>query len=993
MADREARDSAGPANAEVAEIAGTVIPEQPPNLFCPDGIFFPAEEYEVLLSVLLKYVSRENFDFIGQTVLPDREAVFRAYGDRCAALRMSIPRMQRLFYMGVRPEDVVERPLILDMSSEPSSPRSELLLSLRASGHFWIAPVVPLAERPAAVAVQRPQPAVEASLPTSGHKRSGSGGKPEKVKAGGGGVKKRSKPEKGEDDEVYVNYPIAEAAADELAARLSTVTEPADALRSSRRELRVAYAEAEEDDDPESDDEGDDASTQVQARGSGKSPPRTPRTPRIADNGDEDHADIRQRDLFRLHRYAGVWIVRFYRCHIEPRLSDGIIPPAASLRMFKQLLLEARSLVRYAIQLVSKPLCAVSIFHHEKARNTRLVEVNRVMRSGAVHPVAATWVVPLDNPAYFRTCNGYLDNGARSLLLDNFFLPVRARIDELLDLLEAREDPNYVAGVDDQWDPDLGPPDEDGDSDDDDAVDRHAARARQLSSGSYSSPQGTPQSSSSPPPRRAGSSSSQTQGGGSAVHTMAIATGLPPQALSPLSPAADFAAASRSIGGISGTSLARSDSTADKHVTAEEMLEFWLRPFGNVSLLTQPAYKVDHRARANLIEKCPVLQSLAPLEVLKFLEYLSRVEGQTLNVAFPWVQVIASDLVPAILGAFEQCFLVPCLENLADVNPKQLVKVLGRMCEVKYWSAFVNRTRPLFQSYVWERANCQDFQWAWQQISGVVQKLQLVIPFFGRNVGRGGGTINKRDSTFARFFVSIVPGYVADPILDEIYSPSFAHINVSYGLDEDPSRWDFGADHSKLLRVLLHYATREGQEDRIVAERKQAFNNMQERLSKPARAHSIEDIENDEAYGNQESDLSSMPASTSVARNRAYGGSGSGQPSDRLHKVIERSAERANSLCFKFASNGSCARGDTCMFVHPKQPTEEMLEFLRAELAKTRSRDDRSRDDRPSRMPARHHNLEPDLDLEVTALPDEPFVLDQSDSLAAAGKGVRFKEE
>jgi hypothetical protein len=116
-----------------------------------------------------------------------------------------------------------------------------------------------------------------------------------------------------------------------------------------------------------------------------------------------------------------------------------------------------------------------------------------------------------------------------------------------------------------------------------------------------------------------------------------------------------------------------------------------------------------------------------------------------------------------------------------------------------------------------------------------------------------------------------------------------------------------------------------------------------------------------------------------VARNKAYGGSGSGQPSDRLHKVIERSAERAKqpSFCYKFVSEGSCSKGKDCFFQHPRadQWTTEMVEFVQAEISKSRSRDDR-----PMRVPARHSSIEAEDELVV---PD----------CAVPGASVRLKDE
>ena len=87
-------------------------------------------------------------------------------------------------------------------------------------------------------------------------------------------------------------------------------------------------------------------------------------------------------------------------------------------------------------------------------------------------------------------------------------------------------------------------------------------------------------------------------------------------------------------------------------------------------------------------------------------------------------------------------------------------------------------------------------------------------------------------------------------MLDRVYSPSYAHMNVACGLHEDPSRWEF-AEYPKLIRVLSHLATQKGEDERVALENSLEFNNMADTLAKPVRAHSLrdarEDVENMDA--------------------------------------------------------------------------------------------------------------------------------------------------
>jgi hypothetical protein len=429
-------------------------------------------------------------------------------------------------------------------------------------------------------------------------------------------------------------------------------------------------------------------------------------------------------------------------------------------------------------------------------------------------------------------------------------------------------------------------------------------------------------------------------------------------------------------------------------VTEAEMQEPWLRMFGDVSIMDPNARQTDHKARMSLIDKCPVLKSLDAVEVLRFLEYLAKAAGQSVNVAFPWVQVITPELIPSILSSYEQCFAAQCLENLADVNPRRLVKALGRLCEVKHWSAFLNHTKPIFKHFVWLRADTPDLQWVWQQVQAVIYKLTLVIPFFGRRVGRGGGTLASRQSTFAKFFADVVPDCISNPMLDRVYSPGCVEMNVECGLHEDPARWDF-ADYAKLLRVLTKQTTIAAHEDRKQMETRLEYNNMADKFSKPVRAHALhaptDDLENHDTINvHEDSSLLSLPHGAPVARNKAYGGSGSGQPSDRLNKVIERSADRAAkpAWCFKHVLYGSCHRGKECTFLHPRsdQWTPDIVEWAQAQNAK---RAESTRDDRPGRSSTRYHNIDLDSDGEDR---DESKLKDVPAAEGVA-PSVRLKEE
>jgi hypothetical protein len=795
-----------------------------------------------------------------------------------------------------------------------------------------------------------------------------------KTTAGGGAkVTKQVKTTKREEDPLFVQPRVAAAAFQELGERIARGEEP---LRTSARtsEVRINYADGDGDDD---DDASDDATTVRLSHNATTSiqptPPRASKSAtdrsleRMTDTGKPEDAAIRSEDAQRLHRLSYVYVSRYFNLKILPLLEDGDLPSVALWDDYERLLTQGYHIAAYAMKVVGAPLSPISIFemtpYSTSGPDDPRDRALRVTRTGAIQLIHSDWVVNLNAPVYFRHGNGYLNNASQRMWIDEILQPVQQRIEEVLRFVALLRDPDYAQTGDEGIDLDLGPDDHPDDSDDDSALGRHADRWRSritFTSRSRGGANHGSQSRSSTPRQDAGSSTNAAQ--------LAMSAWVSPITLAPGLNAACST-------GTDSVSIPRSVSTLeDMQVTEAEMQEPWLRMFGDVSLLDPNARQTDSKARAFLIEKCPMLKSLDPVEVLRFLEYLAKAAGQSLNVAFPWVQVITPELIPAILGSYEQCFAAQCLENLADVNPRKLVKVLGRLCEVKHWSAFLNKTKPLFKQFVWQRADTQDLQWVWQQVQAVIYKLTLVIPFFGRRVGRGGGTLATRQSTFANLFADVVPDCISNPMLDRVYSPAYAEMNVDFGLHEDPARWDF-ADYAKLLRVLTKQATIAAQEDRKQMETRLEYNNMADKFSKPVRAHALnvpmEDLETfDTEDAPEDSFLLSLPPGASVARNKAYGGSGSGQPSERLNKVIERSADRATkpSFCFKHVLYGDCPRGNECVYPHPRpdQWTAEHVSFVQAENAK---RAERSRDDGPRRVPVRHHNLEQELEAEAQSQP------------------------
>jgi hypothetical protein len=178
-------------------------------------------------------------------------------------------------------------------------------------------------------------------------------------------------------------------------------------------------------------------------------------------------------------------------------------------------------------------------------------------------------------------------------------------------------------------------------------------------------------------------------------------------------------------------------------------------------------------------------------------------------------------------------------------------------------------------------------------------------------------------------------------------------MNAARGLHREASEWKW-KDVSLVMQLLSSHATMLADEQRDSAMAALEFNRLFTKAGIPnskSKTHSIQyNSSDDDSYSDDVSTgfHSMRPPGPGTARHKAYGASGSGQPSPMLEARIQKSTRQHESgrfdkpmdaskePCFTFAITGSCPKRDMCPYAHPilDATQSKLVDFLRHKLEK-----------------------------------------------------------
>ena len=399
---------------------------------------------------------------------------------------------------------------------------------------------------------------------------------------------------------------------------------------------------------------------------------------------------------------------------------------------------------------------------------------------------------------------------------------------------------------------------------------------------------------------------------------------------------------------------------SDDTVTADEMEESWLLYYGDRAIDGPNAATKNVSKQAEVMILKLSLTTLSAGSVLKLAEEMKDLYGIYKDVAIPWLAVIDRTLESVILSKCKDVF-PGTIKTLNQLNARQMLKILGRLCEAPMWAQFRQMA---------ERILChKDFKVdikaprieQWRTMQRSLMLLELLIPLFGRPLSKSGGFLNSRLSQFANFLETILPKHLIGVILDELYSETVLQLkrNWDFKLPEKAQQWLWGAHVMQFLSMLQKRVSDEAEKERQFDARAAAmYDDRPEPDLYPSRNSKVhhmtsngdgemswthEDWENFHGQSDDESESLNLALLHSYSpkdqrrpvTTHAYGRSGSGSPTPKLSNAIERSvhfqqrsSERApDQVCFSYANTTTCSRGNECRYRHldPSKQDEARL--------------------------------------------------------------------
>ena len=869
------------------------------------------EEYRRTLRALIVYVKPSLFDCIGASNLGDYDAIAESYQNFCPFVDLSSNRrdLLRLYRMGVRPQLLKEVPgTIVETSGSEPSDTSEKLLALLiprlgANGHIW-------------------EGRVTAGQATSSHSTPRVLEVPVSVQEA---AHTEAEDDSAEEDEAYI-VPVVQQ------SRVPRSRSDAPAV-------------------------------------AGANPSERPKKQRKVRNctqpGYEDYADLRIGDLVWCTRKAVKYVQRYYMQHIagkirngqeywplESRTTTAVLDRATSKwQTFKALAEQGLDWCAYGKQLAGAPLTATStVFglmtwrdrqsrsYDEDLRNqSRFLCIPNAGRgANTLEDPLKFRVDSFDNPRIFKQQAGTIADNIRRQFNTQFEMIsttldyIVQRIDDMIWEAKQRvefESPQkcYLSwSFDDaDWNPKFDPCVDD--TRDDNMMDMaeegtvirgHWTRAELQT-----------------PPRSDSSGASD-------------------QSITPDSAAAG---GQRVAQGLPGASPSVSVSSTTSSVISEIDWETpFLQQFPTCSTLTPHAvHKVDLRRWDNLLQQhLMVLRDLSVPAVIAFVTSLMKINSIIPNGSVPWAGHIEITILMSLRSMLIKVTGRDVHNYFQDVSMREMVVALGRSVEVKRWDSFVASARPCFSDIVFDDSvtTAQQF---WSQLNAILFRLSIVIPLVGRQLHVSGATLYHRQSHLAVLLSKLVPEDLLRPLLERLYSPESKDMNAARGLHREASEWKW-KDVSLVMQLLSSHATMLADEQRDSAMAALEFNRLFSKAGIPnskSKTHSIQyESSDDDSYSDDVSPgfHSMRPPGPGTARHKAYGASGSGQPSPMLEARIQKSTRQHESgrfdkpmdtskePCFTFAIKGSCPKRDMCPYAHPilDATQSKLVEFLRHKLEK-----------------------------------------------------------
>ena len=394
------------------------------------------------------------------------------------------------------------------------------------------------------------------------------------------------------------------------------------------------------------------------------------------------------------------------------------------------------------------------------------------------------------------------------------------------------------------------------------------------------------------------------------------------------------------------------DTLSNMPVTSEEFSEsiYWMSAFSTSSPSVQVSNRknVDFRLERELIKAFEVLEDFQWLKVLRFIESLQVLNAASPNAAVTWQLCISQSIQPDIVTRHTQVYgqngeALPH-GSLSDITCQQMVKVLGRICEANAFEAFKRKVTVIFSRSEYAIDLNKPRVEQWQKLQKAIHMLHVIVPVFGRLLGRLGSYIHSQDSNFIKLLHEILPETLVGPLFDRIYSPDVERRerNVIYDLPPNPSQWQWKHAY-KLLRLLQAEVTVEADLDRQNEERMLVF-------APPSASGSRAKLVSMNADSDEESSNDRHLSAYSQGRQsttHAYGKSGSGEGTTKLWNTVRTEpvfsdkpskqvsfTKSPRNVCFKDAQEeGTCPYGKDCKYLHPDRKKLDELTLLAEHLS------------------------------------------------------------
>ena len=928
------------------------------------------EDYKHDLSYIVKYVAPAGFWELGNPLVGwSAEDLAQAYKDQNVTLKRGNTTavgkiIAALIRWRIVPGTLYEHRLILDSYDKLLD---ELLESLQECDLQWVSD---RADEPAAywrLGVPVPVPTAPVPAPTLVPVQMPASASTKRPAITQAYTEQSSSDESpssqgGSSDSTYINEKVAAAVHDQLiaASALPEVMSGAiglhDAVFRQSERFGVPGQGGSETQHRLLKDMKEKASKK--ARAEVLKHPQKPNTARVktrVQDGDPDHGLVREADLQRVRDMAERNLVRYITVMLMTYAGREHEVPLPILQMMSDLFLQAAEEATFGATLTPKPLTASSVF------KSGIINITDATPNVIVIPRLES-EIELGNfktrKAFYRVSNkqmegrhmdGYLSNS----LIAEYTTSFKAFARECLEAHEFCEElihdpsscgpwsvasilPSFQRSVEEHF---LATPEDD--------------ESKPLF---YRSSAVSRSSTATPPPDDPSLTPATPQGSASFFGVSS-------------SPGQASVASGRSSQG----------SESNRIVSLEEMREEWLLNFSGYSISNQAPFvlrnKPDMQGERAMLQTIK-LKDLSWEQVLAFVLGLKRFFSTHRHAPVAWVSVIEESLIPAILARYKVVFEKGQHRTLDDITPQEMVKVLGRLCEATNWNSFSGRAQHLFAKSDLQVGVALSRQQAWPIMLRILHQLSVIIPLFGRQLGARGANLYTVQASFPVFLMQIMPKYLIEPILHNVYNPSEERreINVAHGLPATaPGLWTWSYVH-EFLSLLVHEITTESDVDRFAEERTFTYHTPPAGPSPSAKFHSVLDTLSEEDEECQQIALAAIAQHRSASKAHAFGGSGSGAPSAHLQNRIQasqkqwqqqRSSEtsKESMLCYRYAKDKSCPYAEKCKYkhIHDSDPSLS-LEDYRLLLAHFKEQADKP--------PKSLHAVEAYDDVAVSDLPE-----------------------